>query len=588
MRFARGWWGFVFAAGCVAEAPAPVEPMSSATVQRVRVGAAEQDGNYLSFHLLATDAAGAALPCDSGRLSATVRYVAQDGSVRTLPAASISTRCHDSAAGDVAVVVDNSGSESGFLDPVRDGARDMIHGVLDAGGGAGLVRVSTDATVLSPVTSDRAALDASLDRLHVNGGWTALWDGIRQGNEVLARAQMAGQDQGAWPDVGAFCDATEPLGIVAITDGRENNSSEMMAYDLIRYPGDGIDTTIEMLHELRVGGTTTPIYTVGVGARPDHAALSELAAHTGGRHLAIRSAEQVGDVFETFSDYFAGTTQVCASLPDVGCGAVELELAWTWTTDAGEVFQGVESTSVAVACPEVEPDRGPGRSVMFLLTMFKPSIGQATSERLVRQAVHWVTPRPNSRVYLVLDDERRTESFEDTALIEGVLTAAGYDVVSFDEPADGLTPADLDGADVVWFSNPGWPMDDLATRDVLLQFRQNGGGLVLQGDDMTYALGQAFSMTPLTSVEHVGNGTPFCGVRINNRTGNYYQVSIDEHNDHPVVDGLIGTSFLYNDDIDVSAPIGAGERVLAWANLPGGSECPSHPAIVAFDPDDAP
>ena len=49
----------------------------------------------------------------------------------------------------------------------------------------GLVRVSTNATVLSELTTDETDLEDSISGMFVNEGWTALWDGIRLGNDVL-------------------------------------------------------------------------------------------------------------------------------------------------------------------------------------------------------------------------------------------------------------------------------------------------------------------------------------------------------------------------------------------------------------------
>ena len=58
----------------------------------------------------------------------------------------------------------------------------------------GLVRVSTVARVLSPLTEDLDEFRSALETLRVKNGWTALWDGLRVGHEVLElkRVAMAG------------------------------------------------------------------------------------------------------------------------------------------------------------------------------------------------------------------------------------------------------------------------------------------------------------------------------------------------------------------------------------------------------------
>ncbi len=563
-------------AGCATEIEAPQETLQP---QRVRVGVSAQQGSFLSFHLLATDGS-AAIPCDEGSIEAAIRYRRPGADWADLPQGTVTARCTEAANGDVALVLDNSGSESGYVPSVQAGAQTMVDGVLGQGGQASLVRVSTNSEVLSPVTDDAAALTAAIDGLASTNGWTALYDGVRMGNETLGGAVQDRQVAGIWPDLDTFCSAQEPLGIVAFTDGRENNSAEQQDYDKDRYPGDGLDTRLTDLYNLRVMGVTTPIYTVGLGDEPDHAALAELASVTGGRHVRVDEPSQVEGVFADFTDYFSSTSQVCAAMPSAACGTLEVELNWTWTRGE-EVVTGTELSTVTAPCP-ADQQQQVGRMVTFILTISKPSIGETTSQRLVTNAVDWVAPIEDPKVLVVLDDGRRFEFPTDPGFVEDTLLATGLSVDVLEEPEQGIQPADLVGYDVVWFSNPGWPVDDLASRDTLLQFQALGGGLVLQGDDITWALGQAFTMTPLTKLEHVNNGTPYCGVRINNNTGNAYEVTMGS--DHPVLAGLEGTTFLYTDDIDVTTPANVGEQVLATANLPGGSECPSHPAIVVFDP----
>ena len=91
---------------------------------------------------------------------------------------------------DIALVIDNSGSESGTLNDVREAAARLIEHVEGANGRVSLVRVSTEPSVLQPLSHDMTAARAALGDLHVKNGWTALYDGIRVGNETLGGAVL--------------------------------------------------------------------------------------------------------------------------------------------------------------------------------------------------------------------------------------------------------------------------------------------------------------------------------------------------------------------------------------------------------------
>ncbi len=82
---------------------------------------------------------------------------------------------------------------------------------------------------------------------------------------------------------------------------------------------------------------------------------------------------------------------------------------------------------------------------------------------------------------------------------------------------------------------------------------------------------------------HVDNGTDACGTRIDDNQAGQYVVTFGEQ-DHPVLNGLGGSSFLYGNDIDLSYPRGEGEVVLATATVSGDSACPERSVIVGYDP----
>jgi hypothetical protein len=137
---------------------------------------------------------------------------------------------------------------------------------------------------------------------------------------------------------------------------------------------------------------------------------------------------------------------------------------------------------------------------------------------------------------------------------------------------------------VVWFSNPGYPMDDIATLQALTQFSEAGGGVVLQGDDMSWSWGNAFSLEPLTQLKHQDNGTEYCGESIDNGSGTYQVTFADST--HPILSGLAGETFTYGDDIDTVTANRVGAEVLATATVVTGKKknCKDKPVIVAYTP----
>lgn len=249
-----------------------------------------------------------------------------------------------------------------------------------------------------------------------------------------------------------------------------------------------------------------------------------------------------------------------------------------------DVLHGSYDYETNVECA----DKPKGRVVTVLLTFSNPGISRAVVDRLARQTVAWAAPVDAPRVLVVQDDNHHNEFVDDSEYVHQVLQGLGYVATFLQETATGLTAKDVTGYDLVWFSNPGYPMDSKTTFDTLLAFSAAGGGVVLQGDDMAYSWGENFSMSPLTHVDFGDNGTSACGVSIDNNAGNgSYRVTFEEGT-HPIVSGLSGQTFLYGDDIDRSTPRHEGESVLATA-VPvdplGAPLCvDTRPVIVAFDP----
>ncbi len=570
----------------LATPPVTGEPVAADSVmvhiQEVR---AENRGGagFLSADLLATTDAGA-LPCDHGYLDVSLAIADNpDGPFTELPADGFQIRCTAQEGADMALVVDNSGSETGFLPWLQQATDVMVDNILGNNGRVSLVRVSTDSAIKVPLTEDESLLTEAVDELFITNGWTALYDGIRMGNESLGQSRIltdSPHDDGnndsddapsGGDETGDFCSDDRKLGIVVFTDGGENNSAHQRYPASEDYPGDGVDTNLEDLFQLEVAGVNTPIYTVGLGQRVDHEGLTSLALTSGGRHHRIDDEADLPDVFQVIADYVSSGVKVCADLPDDLCGNLYVRMEYRWSAcdpadddcDVESSVTGVQVQEVRIDCPIPQE----GRRAAILLTLSNPGIELDLAQTLAVNAVTWASPVAEPRVLVVKDDDHHGEFEEDAAYVYELLRDAALDVEFIDEPRHGISDADVAGFDVVWLSNPGHPPDDRATLDTLARFAANGGGYILQGDDFTRMSGDsAVSMAAHTGLVHESNGTRFCERNIdNNRSSRSYRVQLDSA-EHPLLVGISGQEFLYGDDIDISTPAGAGEEVLAWAD----------------------
>ena len=548
---------------------------TSVTTQESRGGA----GDKVGVDLLVTDDVGAAIPCDQGtmQVSVSASMNGSAGPFRSIDSDRIVVQCATGAA-DVAIVVDNSGSEVGHLAAQQAGAGLLVDSVLAAGGRASVTRVSTNSSILQPLTDDGAALHSAIDSLQITNGWTSLWDGIRMSNQTLGGQIQTTSDPG---DVHEFCTDTRKLAIVAFTDGRDNNSADQQSYNHVAYPGDGIATTENDLEKLSVGHTSTPIYTIGLGDGVDEMALTSLAQSTGGTYHALTDVEQVQSAYADISNYFGSAREVCTDLPWSVCGDVTVETDWTWTGTDGSTLTGTNQSTTYIPCTA---ERGPGREATIVMTMSDNQLDEETVGRLASNTVDWVTPVSNPKVLVVLDDGNHGEYVSDAQYVHDELVLRHYDATYMEEETGGITTDDIAGYDVVWFCNPGYPFDDARSVDTLMAALQAGKGVVAQGDDITQSMGESFPVTPLTHLNFVDNGiTSKCGQLTDNDQGENLRVQLGSG--HPLVDGIENTSFLYGNDIDFSTPADSTVQVLGWAS-PDGGGCPAdqRPAVTVVDP----
>ncbi|MCA9573257.1 MAG: hypothetical protein KC656_35720, partial [Myxococcales bacterium] len=339
---------------------------------------------------------------------------------------------------------------------------------------------------------------------------------------------------------------------------------------------DGVPTRLSDLTRMQHGGAITPVHTIGLGRDVDTEALQTLATATGARFLPVETEEDLPGVFGVLQSYFEASHAVCVELPELECGELLVRVSWTWTPDDGPVAQGSTLQPVDYACPG-EDETPEGRIVTLLLTLGDPGIPSDLSAQLALQAVEWASPRLRPHVLIVLDDGHNGEDVTDAELIQWLLADVDtLEVAYLDEPEGGLRPEDVEGYDVVWYANPGYPMDDLTALETLDAFAAAGGGVVLQGDDMTWSSGHAFETTPLTGLEHGDNGTNACGQRIDNGRDGTYTVTVGQA-EHAVVRGLGGQTFRYGNDIDRSTVVSETAEVLAWAQPTGDPSCPPRP-----------
>ncbi|TXD37300.1 VWA domain-containing protein [Lujinxingia vulgaris] len=539
-------------------------------------GESSEDGEtYVGLDFVTTGPDGQPVGCSESdpEVAIELSFEGPDSGFEAVDTSTIAA-CGQTGAADVVLVVDNSGSQESVLQRTEESARSFAAQVLAAGGRVGIVRVSTHSRVLTELTDDQAIIDAAIDQLFVENGWTSLYDGIRMGNEVLGRALGTAAAE-AHEDLDDFCQARRPFAVVAFTDGRDNNSSDE---ELATPESDGIDTTLNELFDLNIDGIRTPVYTVGLGLEPDHEKLTQLAQATGGTHLESFGEGALNISLGAIAEYPYATHRVCAQTSRKGCGVAWARVFYGGNGASDSFYEDGEVREVHIPCPHAAPA---GRSVGILLKLSHPSIERATAARIARNAVSWATPVFSPRVLVVRDRAHNEHYADDPLFITELLEEGGFDVTFINEPNGGLSNGILKDYDVVWFSNPDQPLSRKNTLLSLLKFAGDGGGVILSGDDMTYSRFQSFPMTNLLHLEHESKGAYTCEQYTDRDEGGQWQVSLNA-TDHPVLAGVSQTSFAYGYSLDHATALDRGEEVLASATFTDGTCEKTVPVIVAF------
>ncbi|MBN1335801.1 MAG: VWA domain-containing protein [Deltaproteobacteria bacterium] len=244
---------------------------------------------------------------------------------------------------DLVMVADNSGSEAAWLDEIIEAISEFGDLILTRSPDdrVGLVRVSTVASVLTELTSDAEVFAEAAGEMYENEGWTALWDGIRLGNEVLEQGALVSESSA---DALSVCVDEHYRALLTYTDGDDNNSAD--EHDT-RYEGDGIDTTLEDVEALTVHEVATPVHTVAVGAEVDVETLEEVSSVTGGRHVEIDRYHTLRGTLQSAASAFERTIPVCFVVED--CDAV-LARVTVETLEAGESTTEIFEVDLPPVC----------------------------------------------------------------------------------------------------------------------------------------------------------------------------------------------------------------------------------------------
>jgi Mg-chelatase subunit ChlD len=223
------------------------------------------------------------------------------------------------------LVADNSGSQAEHLPLMQESIGSFAEKLMASGKSdrVGLVRVSTEAQLLLALSSETERVRGAGSDMFITNGWTALWDGIRLANDSMS-------DETVIETKGKATQCVERTlrAIVAFTDGGDNNSADEQKS---RYSGDGIDTRLEELLKLNVGGTKTPVFTVGIGSEVDETNLTQLSEMSGATYVGV---EDMGKLHGALMATAARLrTQVPVCFERARCEDTEARVILTVTSD---------------------------------------------------------------------------------------------------------------------------------------------------------------------------------------------------------------------------------------------------------------
>lgn len=201
-------------------------------------------------------------------------------------------------------------------------------------------------------------------------------------------------------------------------------------------------------------------------------------------------------------------------------------------------------------------------------------MSQEQATLVAENAINYVNPNllgnPDPRI-LVVRDTADPESPDEDEYIKERLIAAGFNNVDLiDEPLGGLRLIDTISYSIIWFVNPGHPIDNDVSYRTLRRFRVHGGGVIVSGDDANQnsSLSAPYDMAHFSFMDYDAsatndnaNGTQTCGELTDNNDGEVYQVHFNDG--APLAVGIIDRTFYYGNDIDRNIARGDGESINA-------------------------
>lgn len=206
-----------------------------------------------------------------------------------------------------------------------------------------------------------------------------------------------------------------------------------------------------------------------------------------------------------------------------------------------------------------------------------PLIREEISQSIIMKLVNFASKKRRPRILMVKDKHHHNESIADFDLIERILKQKmGEDHVEV--MSGDLEMNQVDGFDLLYIVNPGYPFGSRVTAETLREVKESGKvGIILSGDDM--ARGRGFNIEDITGLEYKNNGTSACGIRLNNNRGKNYSVKLKRR----FFPRLSKESRMlqYGNDIDHTVRASKKVRVLAFAKAPDGCDV-KIPTIVGY------
>ncbi len=301
--------------------------------------------------------------CDDESLKVLISVADSNSSDFTL-IDTIHKKCNSLKNQQVSMVLDNSASAKTYLDKLKTASKDLVSRLEVESALGSVTRISTNASVQHPMSDDYESLKAAIDELWSKNGYSAMYDAMRMGFQTMDLLASTYTDEGRLDN---FCDNRQRKAMVLFSDGGENNSADEFAktaefsegYDIIKYPGDKIDSSLDMIIEMGKK-YQVPIYTIGLGDNHDVESMKKISSETGGFYISGENAEDIPKMFEKLTEYLKGATSLCFDVKKITCGNKQIKVQYQWAeaTERDGVFNSAQSFEEKIFNVEIPCDRG--------------------------------------------------------------------------------------------------------------------------------------------------------------------------------------------------------------------------------------